>query len=96
MYEVEEGLEGFVEQVGKVVLDLLSPLNADEGVSYIRQAVHFFFIYFILGSRLFYLQTHISTNPTKVAVFLKMVVHCEDGVSSCFESNIYKDDILGM
>lgn len=76
MNKAKSGFEGFVYQVGKVVLYLLCALDVKHFVDYSRQIVHIFIIDFFLGLYLLNFETHISTDSSHIAVvLLQVIVH---------------------
>lgn len=76
MYKLEYGLETLIDQVCKVVLNLLSPLNVDNVQAHVGHEVYALsqlLLTFVLC--LLYLQAHVPTDPSYFGVVPHGIVH---------------------
>ena len=95
MNKIEQRFERFVNQVGKMVLQLLSSLNIKkfhkEGRDTIdRVIVMLFFLY------PFDLESHISAHSSYSLILIHKVQHFDKGASLRHQSNIKQDSILRL
>lgn len=98
---VEEGLEGLIQHVRIVVLELLRPLYGDEVVQAAGEAVHVVLLVpvesvaEVVGGVLD-LESHVSADSSALGIEFHVFVHFEDGVVVGFESDVGEDAVVGV
>jgi len=91
MDELECCFERFVDQMSKVILNLLGSLDVDELVGDICQEVHIFICYLLASVYPLHFQTHIATHSSNTRVLFHVLVHFQKRHSLRLEAHIQKN-----
>jgi hypothetical protein len=89
MNELEEGLEGLIEKMRKMIFHLLGPLNINNGVEHIGQTVDILGLHLLFLLNSLYLQAHVPADPPNFGIGFHMIVHRKNGFVFGFESHVY-------
>lgn len=92
MNKFEERLKALVDQMCKMILNLLCPLNVNKIKSDVGDEIKVLSeLLFLLIVWSLYFETHVSTNPTDFGVVLHGVVHQANGFLLRSEPDVKKD-----
>lgn len=96
MDELEDGLEGLVDEVCEVVLDLLRLLDVEDVDDQAAEAVQILIFVHLVVFHLFGLQTHVPAHAAHSWVSAHVVVHLVYGFGVGPEAHVQQDGVLGL
>lgn len=96
MYEFEDRLEGFFNQMLKVFLDLLCSLDIKHIHKRTANAVHILWLIHLLVFYFLLNKPHVSAHTADPIVELHASIHLEDSVGVRTNSNIKNHCIFGL
>jgi hypothetical protein len=94
MDELEDGLEGFVDEMCEVVLDLLRLLDVEDVDDEAAEAVQVLIFVHFLVFHFFGLQTHVPAHAADSGVSPHVVVHLVDGFGVGSEAHVEQDGVF--
>ena len=96
MDEAKGSLERLVYQMGKVILDLLSPLDICELKRNARQKINFIVLYLLAFMHSLEFQAHVSADSSNMLIISHVFVHLMKGFSFRFQPYIQQNRIFGL
>ena len=88
MDETEGRFKVFIQQMSKVIFNLLDSLNIEYHVASTRQAVDLFIFNLFIQLSFLDLQTHIATDSSYIFSFRQIFIHFHDSFSFWPQTNI--------
>lgn len=96
MNELEQGLEGLINQVSKMIFDLLGSLDINEVKEKSSDPVNFLQISLISVVKHLNSQIHVATDAPAFGILLHMIVHLVKTRFIWAQANVKKDCILSV
>ena len=96
MDEFKDGFEGFINEMGKMIFDLLCFLNIKEVQAKIAQPIQVFFFVHLLVFYFLCFQTHITADTSNVRASSHVVIHFVEGLRVGSKTHIKKYRVFGF
>ena len=96
MDELEDGLEGLINKMGEVILDLLSLLDIEDVDNDATQPIQVLVFVHLFILNLFCLQTHVAADSAHSWMSFHIAVHLVYGLRIRPQTNVQQDGVLGF
>lgn len=96
MYELEDGLKWFFDQVLEVLFNLLCALNIEETDKHAAETVHVLALSHFFIFNLFLDQPHVAAHTAHIGIHFHAAIHLENSVRIGPHTNIKKNSVLWL